>query len=210
MIDQALLTDLQYTLVEPPDGGASFPSGLWTREEVLASLNHRQDRLLKESLLLVSVAAPIVLGLGVKRVALPADWLRTVVVVWRSLDGRVRELVRVDSFEADHADSTWDTSSGSPLFYMEYDAATLEIQVGPAPDIDGTLDLLYIKQATELTGNGVSLTVPDELAHAVKYGSLSDLLGKDGRGQDLARSAYAQQRFQLGVEAARIILNGWS
>ena len=33
MIDQDLLTALQYALIEPPDGGASWLSGLWTRDE---------------------------------------------------------------------------------------------------------------------------------------------------------------------------------
>ena len=63
---------------------------------------------------------------------------------------------------------------------------------------------------TTLTGAGVAIDLPDEFAHVLKYGTLADQLRKDGRGQDLGRADYAQQRFDLGVEAARLILAGWA
>lgn len=212
MQDQALLTDLQYTLVETPDGGASWGSGLWTRDEVVNVLTQRQNRLLKETLLLVTLASPnLTVNIGDHRIALPVDHLRTISAVWRGNDGTVRELLRADSFEADHAISTWEsTNTVSPLVYMDYDPLTLQIQIAPAPSVAGTIELLYVANGTVLTGNGVALTVPDEWAHVVKYGSLADLLSKDGRGKDASRAAYSEQRFQLGIDLARLILEGWS
>jgi hypothetical protein len=207
--DQDLLTAIQFALIEPPNGGASWPSGLWTREEVLGSLNQRQDKLLKDSLLLVGIAN-LPVAASQHRVDLPFDWIRTISVVWRSTDLTVvRELLRADSFEADHAIPTWDlTDTTAPLVYMEYETPTLQVQIGPAPTGTGTLELLYVPLGTRLTGQNELLVVPDEWAFAVKYGALADLLSKNGRGQDLPRAASAEQKFQLGIEAARLILRG--
>jgi hypothetical protein len=213
MIDQDLLTGIQYAVIEPPDGGASWPSGLWSRDEVLSYLNQRQDRLLKETLIYVKTSADLAVANLTRLIALPTDWMRTVSVVWTGTDGQVRELQRVDSFQVDHADSTLGrTATGMlPLYYMEYDTETLIIEIGPTPSgVQGTLSVLYVPVGVDLTGNGVSLLVPDELETAVKYGALADMLGKDGRGKDAVRSQYCEERYTMAVEAARLILEGWA
>jgi hypothetical protein len=134
-------------------------------------------------------------------------------VVWIGNNGSIRELQRVDSFQIDHADTAMNrTATGLlPLYYMEYDNTNLTIEIGPTPDgVEGVLSVLYVPVGTELTGNGVSLLVPDELETAVKYGTLADMLGKDGRGKDALRSQYCEERYSMAVEAARLILEGWA
>ena len=209
--DQALAQQLQYALLEPPDGGQFWPSGLWDRDEVFNALNQQQNSLLHESLLLVGIANVAVLA-GAHRIALPTDLLQLVSVVWRGDDGVVRELVRADSFEADHGLPSWEaTDATAPLVYMEEETPTGFVQIGPAPTGTGILELLYVPLGTSLiAGNGEILVVPDECAHGVKYGALATLLGKDGRGQDPARAAYGQQRADLVAEAATIIRKGWA
>lgn len=208
--DQQLLQQVQYALLEPPDGGQIWPSGLWTRDELVNLANQRQNLLLVDSLLLVGIANVTVVA-GTSRVTLPTDLIKLVSVVWRGVDGTVRELLRSDSFEADHAISTWElTNTTAPLVYMEEETPLGQVQIGPAPSVNGILELLYIPLGTLLTGNGEILVVPDELAPVVKYGTLASALAKDGRGQDVARAQYCEQRFQLGVEAAKIILEGWA
>ena len=211
MIDQDLLTALQYDLLELPNGGASWPSGLWTRDEVLASLSERQARLLKDALVHVKVSSPIAVAATTRRVALPSDWVRTLSVVWTTTaTGAVRELLRSDSFEADHGLKDYLLTDNTPFVYFEYDAGQLEMELAPAPIANGTLTLLYVPAGTALNGNGVALTIPDILAHGQKYGTLADLLAKDGRGRDASRAAYSEQRFQLAIDAARILLKGWA
>ena len=39
MLDRDLLSELQLTLIEPPDGGDTWPSLIWDRSEVLDALN---------------------------------------------------------------------------------------------------------------------------------------------------------------------------
>lgn len=224
MTDQDVLTAIQYTVVEPPNGGASWPSGLWTRDEVVGSLTQRQSKFLKDTLSVVNVvdnttalqdtppANPPILTVAASqtRITLPQDCARIVDLVWRNENGVIRELERADTYEVDHALETWEaTGADLPLAYME-DAPSRVVQIAPMPAIAGTLELLYVPSGTPFNGNGVGFTVPDECVHAIKYGTLADLFGKDGQGKDPARAAYCEQRVQLAVDATRIILQGWA
>jgi len=211
MTDQDLMTEIQYALVEPPDGGAAWPSGLWTREEILGYLNQRQDRLQKDAQLIVKSTDPphLAVNAGTSRVTLPDDWLLTVSAIWRDSTNHV-PLSRSDAWELDHGLATWPTVQGVPQVYTEFDVPTQTLQLGPAPNQDGFLELLYVSTGTILTGDGVAAIGPDELAHLYKYGALADALGKDGRGRDLTRSAYGEMRFRLGVEIGKILLGGWA
>ena len=60
-----------------------------------------------------------------------------------------------------------------------------------------------------LTGLGVKFTVPDECVPAIKWGVIADMLSKIGRAHDPERAAWAEQQYQEGVEATKIILRGW-
>ena len=70
--------------------------------------------------------------------ALPPDWIATVSVVWTGVDGTIRELVRADSFEIDHGDPSWTTTAATPLVYLDYAQPTLQLQIGPIPDVAGS------------------------------------------------------------------------
>ena len=210
--DQALLQQLQYAVIEAPDGGQSWLSGLWTRDEVLAVANQQQDRVIFDTGV-VATTAFLVMSAGDALVALPTNWLRTLAVLWSGADGSLRELQRGDSFETDQAIPTWQTTGATPLVYMEDDhPGSLIVRIAPAPDVAGGITLFYVRNAvnTPLTGNGVALILPDELAHAVKYATLARLLSKDGRGRDPARAEYCQQRVDLATQATDLILKGWS
>jgi hypothetical protein len=209
--DQALFSQVQYHLLEAPDGGQAWISQLWTRDEIVALANQAQDQLLYETLLLVTTGS-VVVAPGDFLLALPTDCLRLVTVVWRGAGGTIRELQRTDSFELDHAAQDWGVTQAVPLGYVEDDVpGTLTVRIGPSPTEAGTLDLLYLPAGTPLTGSNVPLTVIDELAHALKYGILGAALNKDGRGKDPARAAYCTQRVDLAVQATQLILRGgWS
>lgn len=208
--DQVLLSRIQVALIEPRNGGQSFPSQLWGRDEVIAISNQRQQNFLHETLLLLGLATITPVNIGDHRIALPSDWIRTVTAVWRGNDGTVRELMRSDSFETDHILSTWEATDATPLVYHEMEAPNGFMQIAPGPSVAGAVDLLYVPQGVELNGNGELLTVPDELEHTIRYGVLADLLGKDGRGKDPTRAAYCEQRVQLGIDLTKIIIEGWS
>lgn len=208
---QDLLSAAQYVLLELPDGGATFPSGLWTQAEVLAALSERQNRFLKSTLLLVGTIPITGVLPGEHRFPLPQDWLTTVVVVWMSDDGTTRALARSDTFEADHGLLNWVNQRGLPLMYMDEESPTLQVQVAPSPDVSGSLLLIYVPSAPDLTlGVDETLTLPDAYALPVlKYDLLAQLFGKDGRGKNPEKAAYCEMRRQLGVEMVEIMKAGW-
>lgn len=209
MTDQELLTELQYALVEPPDGGASWPSEIWTRAEVLDGVNGAIRELCRDTHLSVLRTELPILANAVS-VALPVDWLATAHLVWRALSGVRTPLGPVDSFESDLALPSWETAGGLPIGYADLDATTLTLKLVPTPAADGTIELLYIARPALVTGSGATLPIADEFASGLKYNALSWLLSKVGRLMDPERAAYCDQRYQLTQVAAELILGGWA
>lgn len=210
MTDQSLLTEIQYALLEPPDGGASWPSEVWTRDEVIGNLNSNIWAWLRDThALMTRVELPqLAASLGV--VALPADWLATGTCVWRAASGARTPLGPVDRFEGDLALPSWESTAGTPIGYDEFEADTLTLQLIPRPATNGILELLYVARTTAANGAGITLPVPEEFCSGIKYGALSMLLRKVGRLVDPERAAYAEQRYDLTVLLTKILLGGWS
>lgn len=207
--DQQVLEELQYAVHEPPDLGATWPCDLWTRDEVVAYVNQRQNRFLKETHLLVLVAS-IPVPLGTTRVPLPNDWVRTVRLVWRGSDGTVKEVPRADTFEADYGIPAWNVAPMPWVqMYMEFETPTLEMRI-TAASVAGNLELDYVGLAVPFGPTpGALLTLPDDFSYVAKYGALAEMFGKDGRAADPARAQYCEMRYGLAVDTARLLLNGW-
>jgi len=72
--DQQIEQQIQYTVIEPPDLGATWPSGLWTAAEVVDYLNQRQHRFLKDTHLQIGLAN-IPVTQGTSLYDLPDDWI---------------------------------------------------------------------------------------------------------------------------------------
>ncbi len=209
MTDQSLLTELQFALLEEPDGGQSFLSEIWVREEVLDAVNGAERQLLRTTQLLITRAeVPFLAGSTV--MALPTNWLATVMLVWRSTANVRYPLAALDSTEVNLGEPLWEINLDTPKGYLDSDFPSLTLRLAPIPSEDGTVELLYVAVPTATNGNGRSFTVPDDYISAVKYGALETLLGKVGRLQDPERAAYCRQRAEMTQVAADIILGGWS
>lgn len=210
MTDQDLLTELQFALLEPPDGGQSWPSEVWTRDEVIGNVNSNMWGWLRDThAIVVRVeSAEAAASLGV--VALPADWLATASAVWRTAGGLRTPLGPVDRFEGDLALPSWETVPGTPLGYSDFEADTLILQLIPRPAANGILELLYIARPPAVNGAGITMPVPEEFLSGIKYGTLGMLLRKMGRLVDPDRAAYCEQRYALTVTLTKILLGGWA
>ena len=211
MTDTDLLSDLQYALIEPPDGGATWPGEVWTRAEVLDALDSAARDLVRETHLCVQRVEQPVLA-GTLRLPLPADWLATAYLVWRAADGTRTPLGPVDAFEGDLATPGWETAPGLPLGYADLDGPTLTLRLVPTPAFAGTLELLYIARPVDVTATapGAPLPLASEFTSALKYAALGTLLRKVGRLLDDERAHYAERRYQLTQTATAILLGGWS
>jgi hypothetical protein len=211
MIDQALLTELQYALLEPvKDGGQTWASQVWSRDEVVEAVNAGERQLLRDTQLLITrVEIPVLAN--ATQVDLPADWIASVHLVWRdTASGDRMPLGPADAFAADFGLPTWQASPGTPIVFLDLDSITLTFRLAPTPFQDGVVELLYVAQPTPINGNGRSFTVSDDYLDAVKYGALGHLLSKVGRLQDPERAAYCEERGELVRLLSDIILKGWS
>lgn len=209
LTDQSVLGEIQVHLLEPNDSGATWPSGLWATDEVLALVNQRQYDFLKRTALILTRATIPTIPQE-HRQALPSDWIMTQRVVWLDGSGNFTEIPRSDGWEADHAIPTWpNTTATQPALYTDGESQTLTLEIMPAASQPGSLQILYVALSTQLTGAGVTFTVPDEFVPAIKWGVIADMLGKVGRAFDPQRAQYAESRYEEGVQAAKIMLAGW-
>jgi hypothetical protein len=209
MTDRELLTELQYALIEPPDGGDTWPSLIWTRAEVLDAVNGALRALARDCHLLVArTEIPVAASAAV--IALPGDWLATAHLVWRAVDGTRTPLGPVDSFEGDLAMPGWETIPALPLGYADLDGPTLTLRLVPTPAAAGTLELLYLQAPPAVDGTNLPLAVVEECSAGVKYQALGWLLRKVGRLIDPERAQYCERRYELTRTVTAIILEGWS
>lgn len=209
MIDRALLNELQYVLIEPPDQGDTWPSLIWTREEVLDAVNSAVRALARDTHVSVERTEIAVAALA-PTIALPADWLATVHLVWRAANSTRTPLGPVDAFEGDLALPGWEATAGLPLGYRDLEGPTLTLQLVPTPAAAGTLELLYVAVPPDVDGTGLAIPLAEEFTSGVKYAALGTLLRKVGRLLDPERAQYAERRAALTTVAADLLLGGWS
>lgn len=208
--DQQLLHELQGAVVETPNQGARWPSGLWTVGELTDLLMTAQAQLLADTQILVARATLVTIP-QVTRSALPADWLATVRATWIDPSGATRSLVRENTLALDLMLPAWDvtTSTTGPVAFVDAEVPTLEIQAVPAALDSGQIGLLYLKVPTLVNNSGLPLSIPDECVPAVKWKVLELMLGKVGRAHDPDRAAYCASRYEEIVDAVRAQLDGW-
>lgn len=207
--DEELLEEIQYTMLEPPDGGFTWPSGMWYRVEIFDYVHQRQNRFIKETHLQLGIDDVPFTALN-GRAALPFDWIATVRAVWIGSDGTRKVLMRGDSWQADYGYPTWSLTSGVPKIYMDAETPTLTLQVAPIPTVSGTVHLYFIPLYPPLDLGGDVMALPDEFVWCVKYGVMADMFRKIGLNQDPTRADYCESRYQMGVEVAKILLEGWA
>ena len=207
MFDHELLTEAQNATAEPTNGGTSWASGLWTVQEVIDYANHRQHRFLKDSGILLGLADISTVPLTIQH-PLPADCVEIHRVVWHSADDVFTPLFRGDAWEADNADPSWPyTTVTIPIVWLDMESPFGYFRTMPPVNDVGRLEIGYVALAETLSNAGaVDVQVPDEFAPAVKYGILADMFSKVGRANDPARAQYCEQRFELGILTAQMLI----
>lgn len=117
-------------------------------------------------------------------------------------------LTQVDTWELDHGEPDWPSDQGTPISWWETTLDQQTVSIAPTPDQVGQLNLLYVQLAAVLDGTGVALTVPDDWSPYILWGTLAELLSSDGPAYDPVRANYCKQRYDEGVELARLVLGG--
>ncbi len=89
-----------------------------------------------------------------------------------------------------------------PRFVVRYDERQRGVWWGRTGEavVSDTVDL------TVWPGKSRPLPIPNIFYPYVKYGVMADMLGKEGEGQDVGRAKYCEERFQEGIELAKMML----
>lgn len=173
---------------------------LWTLTEVLTNLHQRIIRFMMETGIIRQHLEESHSGADVD---LPEDLLEIRRVAWNGI-----ALVKTDQFVLDHGQSGWYTGDETPVSYIEEPKEPLTIQLVKNPTTTGTLGLTYIAPAlnvlTEYGQRDAYLPVPAAFCPALKYGTMADMLMKEGEAHDPVRADYCQKRYEEGVQLAKL------
>lgn len=213
--DQTILSEIQrLTLEGTGDGGATWPSGMWTQAEVLDYLNGRQDRFIAETRLFWNVNEDAVTA-GQSDQAIPASlrWAGTIFIAYKTAAGQYRELPQMDALELDLIRPTrpGEGNAATPKGYYEPDGSTLTTYIVPPPTANIThLERYFVQLGAALTAGGVNFAVSDEFVPTIKYGTLADMFSKIGPAQNLLLAAACEERWAEGLEIGKLIATeGW-
>lgn len=199
-----LITDLQYTLLEPPTPTAWSGSQQFTLADLWTAIERRRDQFLQETGAVVSRTVQTISPSPVGRIVVPQDVLTVRRMAWHSSSHFVTPLLRTDEWALTHFSPAWvQTPTRPPSAYSVSATPPLQVQVAPPPLDTGALDLIAVRSGASMDpASNTVLGIPDDWAWVVKFGALADLLGRDGLAVDPARAALAEARWQQGITAA--------
>lgn len=203
-----LVTDIQYTLLEPPaPGGTWTGTDQFTLDQLSTAIWRRRDQFLRETGSVLTraetaYAAPAASG----RLDLDEAVLQVRRAAWRpDATMTLLPLTRTDEWAANNFNPAWPSSTVAPFAYSVSVTPPLILQLlCTGAGLPGTLDLVSVnKGATVDPLVSAVLGVPDDWAWVIKFGALADLLHGDGLALDPARSQYCEQRWQQGIDLAK-------
>ena len=208
--DLDLLKLMEYYLLENGDAdadGTGLLTTLWTISELTDALNNSQRRFMKDTGIVLTIST--LGGTPMQGRYTASDELIAIRrVTWQDVGGDIVALTRSSGWEADTATPDWTTDFALPLTWMNDHHPTRVFEIVPAPNDIGQLGLMTINRPTTLAGTGTLLEVPEEFASYIAWDALAELLASEGEANDPQRASYCRQRYQEGVELARILQGG--
>lgn len=131
-------------------------------------------------------------------------------------------LTRSDKLSFDLGQPDWNLNASIPTQYSVQNDPLLTLQLAPIASILGTVNVVGIQAGflsdpnlppdqsldpSTASGTGVVLGIPDDFCDIPMWGALYDLLSKDGEAKDEQRASYGLQRWQQGIEIARLAIS---
>lgn len=208
--DQQLMSDLQLATLEPDDAGATWPSGMWTQSDVVSWINEVVWEFLHRTGLTCEIS--FIAGVpNQSQYGLPQDTITLRRIAWRAGDSGTgyEELTLVDTFQQDQTDPTWPANQEqAPTAYLLNLLQSLTVRVAPTPNDVGEAEITTTVLGTPADGTGIPLPVPDDYVPYIMWGVLAIMFGKIGESSDPERAQYCRERYEEGVELARLMATG--
>lgn len=121
-------------------------------------------------------------------------------------DGPYDVLVRVDPFTMDNGAPGWQVDTGTPEALIEEPRSPLSFQLSPTPDVDGSVEGIYVADPADISSACSLLPIPNFMTWIIKYGVMADMLNKEGEANDPQRAQYCESRWSEGVQLTRLLL----
>jgi len=216
MTDRQIINEIQYHLLETPNDGASYGSGLYTAAEVQARLQYKLYEFAKRTGYLVKRSVAISTTADRPYVDVPSDCIDIIRIAYPNSVGTMISIPLGSTMEAQtYVNDLVGTNSSVDVPYMYttdvgVSADISRITLWPQPNASRTIDIIYIAKPTALnsTPNGTALEIPSDLCPFIKFGVLSDLFNKSGEAYDPQRAQLTAELFNLGVQVARTYISG--
>lgn len=208
LTDRDLITDMEYSLIEPITTNWALPwagTDMFTLEQFTRALQRRRNQFLKDAGTYmihntIAVAPP-----PVGRVPLPESYIDLRRAAWKTSLNVYSPVFRDDAWGADSFTHGWPQTPGKPRSMGIRTVPQITLQLMPPPLDAGMLDVVVVESGTDLDpATGVLMGIQDDFAWIVRYGAMADLLSQEGEGRDAQRAQYCEQRYQQGVNLARI------
>lgn len=203
-----LYKESQYTLLENGSAdanGTSMLTTMFTIADIQDAIAQRQAEFIRDTGIIV-LRATVGTTPGSGEYALPVDNSIPRRLAWHPASGKITGLSRTDTWGADNGLSTWTSTPGEPIAWLQTTLNNQKFSLIPPPDAPGQIDLLYSQLPDSIPSGNVG--IPDDWVEYVKWGALGDLLGREGESSDPVRAGYCWQRYSEGVELARLVLMG--
>lgn len=183
--------------------GATFPSGLFSQNEMLEYLyNAENDFLVKVRPVFAQATQALT---SARYYPQPADAIRIERI---SSSGKAWMDVSQLSLDMDNPNWQSDHQSDDPKSWFQDEIGLDMFGVWPLTDLGGLVAELWYSQK-DLNSSMTFLStfiLPDIFSMYLKYGVLARAFAKDGEQRDDLRSKFCQKRFDFGVMLARMFL----
>ena len=203
--DRQLVSEIEYHLVEPQGLSAWAGTDQFTLPQVLGAIERRRNQFLAETGCVVTEDSVAVPSSANGRITLEDD----IITVRRAVlvDGGTYYPLRPSDERSATSLRRGFSTPGPPTSFSVASTPQLVLQIYPPPPNTSSLEILVVRSGPALDttangGAGTILGIPDDLAWAVKWGALSDLLRGDA-STDLQRADECEELYRLGVQLAK-------
>ena len=206
-----LYKEMIYTLLENGNAdatGTSLITPMFTIADLQEAVKQRQAQFMRDTGILMTHTS-FVTSSGLGTYGLPVDCSTPYRLAWQPApqpSGGTSPLSKADEWSGDHSEADWNTTPGEPIAWTQTTQRNQTVRLMPAPAAVGQIDLIYVPLPIEDPLDATVLPVGFEIY--IKWGALGDLFGREGESADPTRAAYCWQRWDEGVELARLLLSG--